>query len=55
VDRSGGIGITHTLVQLFSNDLPPLRMVRGLGLTLLGCVSPLKNFMVRRMTFGARG
>jgi 2-octaprenyl-6-methoxyphenol hydroxylase len=55
VDRGGGIGITHTLVQLFSNDLPPLRMVRGLGLTLLGCVPPLKNFMVRRMTFGARG
>ena len=55
VDRGGGIGITHTLVQLFSNDLPPLRMVRGLGLTLLGCVPPFKNFLVRRMTFGARG
>lgn len=55
VDRGGGIGITHTLVQLFSNDLPPLRVARGLGLTLLGCVPPLKNFLVRRMTFGARG
>ena len=55
VDRGGGIGITHALVQLFSNDLPPLRIARGLGLTLLGCVPPLKNFLVRRMTFGARG
>lgn len=55
VDRGGGIGITHTLVQLFSNDLPPLRVARGLGLTLLGCLPPLKNFLVRRMTFGARG
>ena len=55
VDRGGGIGITHTLVQLFSNDLPPLRMARGLALTLLGCVPPLKNFLIRRMTFGARG
>lgn len=55
VDRSGGIGITHALVQLFSNDLPPLRIARGLGLTLLGCVPPLKNFLVRRMTFGSRG
>ena len=55
VDRGGGVGITHSLVQLFSNDLPPLRMARGLGLTLLGCVPPLKNFLVRRMTFGARG
>jgi 2-octaprenyl-6-methoxyphenol hydroxylase len=55
VDRGGGIGITHSLVQLFSNDLLPLRMARGLGLTLLGCVPPLKNFLLRRMTFGARG
>ena len=54
VDRGGGIGITHAVVQLFSNDLPPLRIARGLGLTLLGCVPPLKNFLVRRMTFGAR-
>jgi 2-octaprenyl-6-methoxyphenol hydroxylase len=55
VDRGGGIGITHTLVQLFSNDLLPLRMVRGFALTLLGCAPPLKNFLVRRMTFGTRG
>lgn len=55
MDRGGGIGITHTLVQLFSNDLLPLRIARGAGLTLLGCVPPLKNFLVRRMTFGARG
>lgn len=54
-DRRGGIGFTHALVQLFSNDLMPLRMVRGTGLALLGCVPPLKNFLVRRMTFGARG
>ncbi len=54
-DRSGGIGMTHALVQLFSNDLLPLRLARGTGLALLGCVPPLKNFLVRRMTFGARG
>jgi len=55
LDRRGGIGMTHALVQLFSNDLLPLRLVRGTGLALLGCVPPLKNFLVRRMTFGARG
>lgn len=55
VDRGGGIGVTHTLVQLFSSDLLPLRMARGFALTLLGCAPPLKNFLVRRMTFGARG
>ncbi len=54
-DRYGGVGMTHALVQLFSNDLLPLRIARGTGLALLGCVPPLKNFLVRRMTFGARG
>ncbi len=55
LDRRGGIGMTHALVQLFSNDVLPLRLARGTGLALLGCVPPLKNFLVRRMTFGARG
>lgn len=55
VDRNGGIGFTHGLVRLFSNDLPPLRFARGMGLALLGSAPPLKNFLARRMTFGARG
>lgn len=55
VDRSSVIGVTHALVQLFSNDIAPLRLARGAGLTLLGCVPPLKNFLVRRMIFGVRG
>jgi len=55
VDRSGGIGFTHGLVSLFSNDLLPLRLARGTGLALFGCMPPLKNFLARRMTFGARG
>lgn len=54
-DRSAGIGFTHALVELFSNDLPPLRLLRGTGLALLGCMPPLKNFLIRRMTFGTRG
>ena len=55
VDRGGGVAFTHSLVQLFSNDVLPLRLARGTGLALLGCIPPLKNFVVRRMTFGARG
>lgn len=55
LDRGAGIGFTHALVQIFSNNLPPLRMARGTGLALLGCVPPLKNLLIRRMTFGARG
>jgi 2-octaprenyl-6-methoxyphenol hydroxylase len=55
LDRGAGIGITHALVRIFSNEVPPLRIARGAGLTLLGCLPPLKNFLIRRMTFGARG
>jgi 2-octaprenyl-6-methoxyphenol hydroxylase len=55
VDRSAGLGFTHALVELFSNDLLPLRLARGTGLALLACMPPLKNFLIRRMTFGARG
>ena len=55
LDRGGGIAFTHSLVRLFSNDIAPVRAARGAGLTLLGCVPPLRDFVVRRMTFGARG
>ncbi|MDP1716947.1 MAG: FAD-dependent monooxygenase, partial [Burkholderiales bacterium] len=55
LDRGGGIWFTDSLVRMFSNDIAPLRAARGAGLVLLGCVPPLKNFVVRRMTFGARG
>jgi 2-octaprenyl-6-methoxyphenol hydroxylase len=55
VDRLGGIAFTDTLVRLFSNDIAPLKLARGLGLAVLGAAPPLKDFVVRRMTFGARG
>jgi 2-octaprenyl-6-methoxyphenol hydroxylase len=55
IDRGGGIWFTDALVRLFSNDLGPLRLARGLGLALLGACPPAKDFVVRRMTFGARG
>jgi len=55
LDRRGGIGFTDLVVRLFSNDIGPLRLARGVGLALLGAVPPAKDFVVRRMTFGARG
>ena len=55
VDRRGGIVFTDALVRLFSNDIAPLKLARGLGLAALGAAPPLKDFVVRRMTFGARG
>ena len=55
VDRAGAVAFTDTLVRLFSNDWIPLELARGVGLTLLDCVPPIKDFVVRRMVFGARG
>jgi 2-octaprenyl-6-methoxyphenol hydroxylase len=55
VDRVATVGATHALVRLFSNDFFALGALRGTGMTLLGCVPPLRNFLARRMMFGARG
>ena len=55
IDRAGAIAFTDGLVRLFSNDLLPLAVARGVGLTLLDCLPPLKSFVVRRMIFGTRG
>jgi len=55
LDRGGGIWFTDMLVRLFSNDIAPLRIARGLGLAALGAVPPARDFVVRRMTFGTRG
>ena len=55
IDRGATVAITHGLVRLFSNDFFPLNIARGAGMTVLGCVAPLRNFLARRMMFGARG
>jgi 2-octaprenyl-6-methoxyphenol hydroxylase len=55
VDRGATIAATHSLVQLFSNDFLPLHAARGAGMALLGSIAPLRNFIARRMIFGARG
>jgi 2-octaprenyl-6-methoxyphenol hydroxylase len=54
MDRSGTIGFTDSLVRLFSNDLGPLRHLRGLGLLALDLAPPLRHFVAKRMMFGAR-
>lgn len=55
LDRTGGILFTDMLVRLFSNELAPLGWARGLGLAALGAFPPARDFIVRRMIFGARG
>jgi len=54
VDRGATIGTTDTLVRLFSNDLAPLKALRGAGLLLLDACPPLRGALARRMMFGAR-
>ncbi len=38
---------TDALNRLFSNDIPPLRLARGLGLAAVNTMPPLKRFFMR--------
>jgi 2-octaprenyl-6-methoxyphenol hydroxylase len=51
-DRLATIALTDALVTGFSNDLAPLRWLRGFGLTILDVVPPAKRAFIARMTFG---
>ena len=53
-DRRGSMAFTDGIVRLFSNDIGPLRMARGLGLMALDLAPPLRHFVARRMIWGAR-
>lgn len=55
LDRGGGIFFTDTLVRLFSNEAAALKLARGAGLAALGAFPPARDFIARRMIFGARG
>jgi len=54
IDRRGSMAFTDGIVRLFSNDIPPLRFARGLGLLALDLYPPLRHFVARRMIWGAR-
>jgi 2-octaprenyl-6-methoxyphenol hydroxylase len=51
-DRFAGIAFTHGLTQLFATDAALLRWPRGLALTLLDAVPPMKKAFTRAMLFG---
>jgi 2-octaprenyl-6-methoxyphenol hydroxylase len=51
-DRYAGIAFTHGLTQLFATDSPFLRWPRGLALTTLDALPPLKRAFTRAMMFG---
>lgn len=54
LDRQGSMTFTNGIVSLFSNNLPPLRQIRGLGLLALDLYPPLRHFVAKRMIWGAR-
>jgi 2-octaprenyl-6-methoxyphenol hydroxylase len=54
LDRAGVVGFTDGLIRLFANDNPVLKLARGGGLALLDALPPARDFVARRMMFGAR-
>lgn len=55
LDRNAGICFTDGLVRLFSNDLPLLSPLRSAALDLLDRLPFAKQFVGKRMMFGANG
>ncbi|HTH60266.1 MAG TPA: UbiH/UbiF/VisC/COQ6 family ubiquinone biosynthesis hydroxylase [Paraburkholderia sp.] len=53
-DRRMTIGATDTLARLFTVDFAPLATLRGLALTALEFVPPVKAALARQMMFGQR-
>jgi 2-octaprenyl-6-methoxyphenol hydroxylase len=55
IDRAAGVAFTDSVARIFSNDNVALRAMRGAGLTALDCIPPARDYLVRRMIFGAKG
>lgn len=53
-DRHSVMGFTNGLIEVFGSELEPLAQARGVGLMALDMLPPLRNFLARRMMFGAR-
>ncbi len=51
-DTRGGILFTDLLVNVFSNDVIGLGVIRGVGLGLLELIKPAKKILVGKMSFG---
>jgi 2-octaprenyl-6-methoxyphenol hydroxylase len=50
------LAVTDTLNRLFSNDIKPLKLARGVGLAAVDRLPPLKKFFMlhARGTVGAK-
>jgi 2-octaprenyl-6-methoxyphenol hydroxylase len=53
-DVSGSVAMTDLLVEAFANDWPVLGQARGVALTAMDMLPPLKQMFARKMMFGTR-
>ena len=53
-DRTTTIGLTDFMARVFTSNLAPIVMVRGLALTALQWLPPVKTALARQMMFGRR-
>ncbi len=54
MDRESGICFTDSLIRIFSNEISPLRMGRGMALASMDCLPPFRKWFSRKMMFGIR-
>ncbi|APC06853.1 ubiquinone biosynthesis protein UbiH [Polynucleobacter asymbioticus] len=54
VDRSTTIGLTDFMARVFTSNLAPVVLARGLALTALQWLPPVKTALARQMMFGRR-
>lgn len=51
-DTRGGLLFTDFLVNIFTNPMPGIASLRGLGLAMMECLPPVKRLLVNKMSFG---
>jgi len=54
VDRTTTIGLTDFMARVFTSNLVPVVMARGLALSALQWLPPVKTALARQMMFGRR-
>jgi len=54
LDRSATIGLTDFMARIFTSNLLPIVIARGLALSALQWLPPMKTALARQMMFGRR-